>query len=256
MRDYVLQSGFWKNLEEVLALIKGTVALLQECNRGVPIARKVYMAMFNYGQELEALRDDTSEYCPRIKVSTQKYAQVHAIWGKRWEMLHSDMHAVGYVLDPEYQSPDNGQHSNVEVMRGFHNIVEKLLPDVEDQIKAIEQLAKYRNSEGEFGHPFVKASVKKLSGWKWWVEFGLECPELQSVAQKVLSQISCASLCERNWSTYDFIHNKKHNRLRPYKVNGLVEVFSNLCLISKVNNIEYEEQMVAWDNGEEELEEE
>jgi hypothetical protein len=98
-------------------------------------------------------------------------------------------------------------------MRGFHNIVEKLLPDVEDHVKAIEQLAKYRNSKGEFGRPFVKASAKKLPGWKWWVEFGSECPELQSVAQKVLSQISCTSACERNWSTYDFIHNKKHNRL-------------------------------------------
>jgi len=145
------------------------------------------VAMFNCGQELEALRDGTSEYCPGIKVSTQKYAQVHAIWEKRWEMLHSDMHATGYVLDPEYQSLDNGQHSNVEVMRGFHNIVEKLLRDVEDQVKAIEQLAKYRNSEGEFGRQFIKASAKKLPGWKWWVEFGSECPELQSVAQKVLS---------------------------------------------------------------------
>jgi hypothetical protein len=35
----------------------------------------------------------------------------------------------------------------------------------------------------------------------------------------------------------------------------MVEVFSNLRLISTVNNIEYEEQMVAWDSGEEELEE-
>ncbi len=61
-------------------------------------------------------------------------------------------------------------------MRGFHNIVEKLLLDVEDQVKAIEQLAKYRNLEGEFGHSFVKASVKKLPSWKWWVEFGSECP--------------------------------------------------------------------------------
>ncbi len=93
------------------------------------------------------------------------------------------------------------------------------------------------------------------------MEFGSECPELQSVAQKALSQISCASMCERNWSTrnwstYDFIHNKKCNRLRPDRANDLVEVFSNLRLISKVNNIEYEEQMVAWDSGEEELEEE
>jgi hypothetical protein len=69
-----LRSGFWKNLEEVLALTKGTVALLRECDRGVPIAGKVYVAMFNCGQELEALRDGTSEYCPGIKVSAQKYA--------------------------------------------------------------------------------------------------------------------------------------------------------------------------------------
>ncbi len=40
------------------------------------------------------------------------------------------------------------------------------------------------------------------------------------------------------------------------QTNDLVEVFSNLRLINKVNNIEYEEQMVAWDSGEEELEEE
>ncbi len=61
VRDCVLRSGFWKNLEKVLALTKGTVALLRECDRGVPIAGKVYVAMFNYGQELEALRDGTSE---------------------------------------------------------------------------------------------------------------------------------------------------------------------------------------------------
>jgi hypothetical protein len=46
------------------------------------------------------------------------------------------------------------------------------------------------------------------------------------------------------------------NYLQLDRANDLVEVFSNLYLISKVNNIEYEEQMVAWDNGKEELEEE
>ncbi len=49
---------------------------------------------------------------------------------------------------------------------------------------------------------------------------------------------------------------QKAQSSRPDRANNLVEVFSNLRLISKVNNIEYEEQMVAWDNGEEELEEE
>jgi len=49
VRDCVLRSGFWKNLEEVLALTKGTVALLRKCDRGVPIVGKVYVAMFNCG---------------------------------------------------------------------------------------------------------------------------------------------------------------------------------------------------------------
>jgi hypothetical protein len=68
VRDCVLRSEFWKNLEKVLALTKGMVALLRECDRRVPIAGEVYVAMFNCGQELEALRDGTSEYCPGIKV--------------------------------------------------------------------------------------------------------------------------------------------------------------------------------------------
>ncbi len=34
VRDCVLRSGFWKNLEKVLALTKGTVVLLRECDRG------------------------------------------------------------------------------------------------------------------------------------------------------------------------------------------------------------------------------
>jgi hypothetical protein len=49
VKDCVLRSGFWKNLEEVLPLTKGMVALLRECNRGVPITGKVYVAMFNCG---------------------------------------------------------------------------------------------------------------------------------------------------------------------------------------------------------------
>lgn len=169
-------------------------------------------------------------------------------------MLHSELHSAGYVLDPEFQSPENGQHTNLEVMNGFHNVLEKLLPEVEDQVKAIEQLAKYKNGEGTWGRPMVRESAKKLPGWKFWAEWGGECPELQSVANKVLSQVLCASACERNWSSYDFIHSKKRNRLTPERANNLVEVFSYLRLVRKVNDVEYEEQMIAWaeENGEEE----
>ena len=45
--------------------------------------------------------------------------------------------------------------------------------------------------------------------------------------------VSSAGACERNWSTYDFIHNKKRNRLHPDRANDLVYVFTNSRLIQK-----------------------
>lgn len=90
-----------------------------------------------------------------------------------------------------------------------------------------------------------------MPGWKFWQQWGPLCPELQSVAVIVLSQCSCASASERNWSTYDFIHSKKRNRLTPQRAQDLVHVFLDLRLANKVNHIEYEEEMIKWIEEEE-----
>ena len=74
-------------------------------------------------------------------------------------------------------------------------------------------------------------------------------PELQSVAVKVLAQCSSACSCERNWSTYGFIHSKARNRLRPGRARDLVFVFSNLRLLKKMEDLEYEEQFPEWDSS-------
>ncbi len=67
---------------------------------------------------------------------------------------------------------------------------------------------------------------------------------------EILAVVGSAS-SERNWSTYDFIHSKKRNRLTPQRAQDLVHVFSDLCLAHKVNNIEFEEEMVSWMEEEE-----
>ena len=110
-------------------------------------------------------------------------------------------------------------------------------------------------------------------------------PELQKVATRVLSQVRPFSIgfnvlilakehelmrklvwhsgciqptgacaCERNWSTYDYIHNKKRNRLGAAKAKQLVFVFSNRRLLKKVQAIDYEEQCWSWAEEEEEEE--
>jgi hypothetical protein len=88
--------------------------------------------------------------------------------------------------------------------------------------------------------------MKAMPGWKFWQQWGQQVLELQTVGVTVLSQCSVASVCERNWSTYDFIHSKKRNRLTLQRAQDLVHVFSDLRLTHKVNNIEFEEEMISW----------
>jgi hypothetical protein len=112
-------------------------------------------------------------------------------------------------------------------------------------------LAQFRNHEGLFGKPGIQAAMRAMPGWKFWQQWGQQVPELQTVGVTVLSQCSAASACEHNWSTYDFIHSKKRNRLTPQRAQDLVHVFSDLRLAHKVNNIEFEEEMVTWMEEEE-----
>jgi hypothetical protein len=112
-------------------------------------------------------------------------------------------------------------------------------------------LAQFRNQEGLFGRPGIQAAMRAMLGWKFWQQWGQQVPELQTVGVTVLNQCSAALACERNWSTYDFIHSKKRNRLTSQRAQDLVHVFSNLCLAHKVNSIEFEEKMVSWMEEEE-----
>jgi hypothetical protein len=42
-----------------------------------------------------------------------------------------------------------------------------------------------------------------------------------------------SSACERNWSSYSFVHDKKRNRLLPERAEALVYVYTNSKLLAK-----------------------
>ncbi|XP_016702463.2 uncharacterized protein [Gossypium hirsutum] len=60
--------------------------------------------------------------------------------------------------------------------------------------------------------------------------YGTCVPELQKLAIKVLSQTTSASNCERNWSTFSYIHTKARNRLKYKKLEKLVFTYYNMRL--------------------------
>ena len=131
-------------------------------------------------------------------------------------------------------------------------MTEKLLPDVAAASKAQAQLAQYRQGTGVFGKPSVQELASRVPAHEWWAQAGAACPELQTVAMKVLAQPLSACACERNWSTFSFIHSKRRNRLTTDRASALVYVFSNLRMLRKVTAVDYEEEYPIWSSSDEE----
>ena len=124
-----------------------------------------------------------------------------------------------------------------------------MLPTEDERQKARQQFSAYKAREGLFGRLEAWNDRDCMPAHQWWERYGRSCPELQRVAVRVLSQVSSACACERNWSSYDFIHSRKCNRLTPARARDLVWVFTNGRLASKMQALTSEEAFVGWDEA-------
>jgi len=232
----ILNENFWSSVKLVTDLCEPIIKLLRLADGNVPCIGKIYWKMYQINQYLE-----------RYEISSEQKTEINKLFMKRWKMLHTDLHAAGFVLDPEYCNL--AQHQNEVVNTGFHNIIEKIFSDnIQSQVKAVQQYATYRAGHGMFARQMAIAAAKEMPAYRWWMSFGAHVPELQHVAIRVLAQVTSASSCERNWSTFDFIHTKKRNRMKCERVRDIVFVHANLRLKDKVENINYMENTIEWSN--------
>ena len=73
---------------------------------------------------------------------------------------------------------------------------------------------------------------KKCSPYTWW-DFEGACGKLLApIAKRILAQTVSTSSCERNWSSYSFVHDRKRNWLLPRRADDLVFVYTNSRLLA------------------------
>lgn len=106
----------------------------------------------------------------------------------RWTMMHTCVHAAGYLLDPEHHGEK--QETNEEVMAGFVKFVGKVHHDNETaQVDALAQYEKFLQKDGLFAHKPAWAAARKMPAHAWWLQFGGGVPDLQKVAVRALAQV-------------------------------------------------------------------
>lgn len=222
--DTVVDGSFWDSVTLLTSVCEPIVSLLRLVDGAKPCVGKIYWKMFQLDQGVlnSTMLDAAQKSC------------LSGLINSRWKMLHTDLHSAGFVLDPEYRS--FLQHENEEVISGFHAMIERVhAGDLAAQVNAISQHSVYRAGQGLFARPVAMAAANEMSASRWWQAFGAHVPELQKVAIRVLSQVTSASACERNWSTFDFIHSKKRNRLKCDKVQILLLFLGTVCCSCTIN---------------------
>ncbi|KAJ6985976.1 hypothetical protein NC653_023794 [Populus alba x Populus x berolinensis] len=69
----------------------------------------------------------------------------------------------------------------------------------------------------------------------WWENFGFETPSLQTLAIKVLSQVSSVAMFEEIWQANDFPCREAAGRLGVQKMEDLFFIRNNLRLHGRIN---------------------
>eukprot|EP00955_Chlamydomonas_euryale_P056729 356537-Chlamydomonas_euryale.AAC.1 len=242
----VRDDGCWKDVQRFVDICTPVMSLLRMVDTSKPIMGEVYPAFSKVAKLLE-----TAVYSDSALEQVVRRNEVVKIFSDRWNWCHSPMHACGYILNPKYHSvwgelagearredrvgkTPRGCTTFHELTTGRKKMFYRLLGhDKARVLKAYKEFGDYSKMRGCID-PVVwdLAAEKDMVPWEWWEQHGAAWPTLRIVAMRVLAQPSSASSCERNWSTYEFIHNRRRNRLTMERADDLVFVFSNLRLVA------------------------
>jgi hypothetical protein len=129
------------------------------------------------------------------------------------------------------------------VTADFMLMAERILGPA-NALLALQQLPEFTFSMGLLGCQNALESAPNMAPHLWWGMFGVGQPQLQKLAIKLCAQPASATACERNWSTFGWIHSKLRNKLAPARAADLVYVFSNSRLIS--NSLVSKPAMIQW----------
>ncbi|KAK3184882.1 hypothetical protein Dsin_032168 [Dipteronia sinensis] len=140
-------------------------------------------------------------------------------------------------------------HQDFEITRERKKCIERYFPNDTERRKVNEEFAMFSMFLKDFAGSDSMHDRSFLSPDMWWGIHGSSTKTLQGIAFKLLGQPCSSSCCERNWSTYNFIHSMRRNKITPQRAEDLVFVHTNLRLLSRRTPTYNEGLSQMWDIG-------
>ncbi|KAF1872173.1 hypothetical protein Lal_00033827 [Lupinus albus] len=150
--------------------------------------------------------------------SSSFYDVIYSILIARWTKKAPNRHAP---------------HEDEEIYMERNKCLKKLFRNDEVRKQVSLEYANFSSKSGSFDSFDSIEDMWILDPKSWWVLHGYFASLLQKLALKLVVHLCSSPCCERNLSTYSFIHYAKRNKLKPKTAEDLVYVHTNLRLLSR-----------------------
>ncbi|CAL5386707.1 unnamed protein product [Camellia sinensis] len=255
VKEKLLNDVWWDKIEYILSFTLPIYEMLRFCDTDKPCLHLVYEM---WDSMIERVK--TSIYRREGKSENEEssfYSIVHQILVERWTKSSTPLHCLAHSLNPRYYSGmwlhENPirvpPHKDVEISEMRIKCFKRYFPDSDERRVVNTEYAKFSGCLESFGDSDSICDRGVMEPVVWWLAHGSSAPTLQSLAVKLLSQPCSSSCCERNWSTYSFIHSMRRNKMTPQRCEDLVFVHSNIRLLSRRSQLYTEGETKLWDVG-------
>ncbi|XP_019166878.1 PREDICTED: uncharacterized protein LOC109162646 [Ipomoea nil] len=232
--EIVLSYRFWTAVEDCLRASHPILIVLRIVDADSTLAMpELTMAMLAAKKKL----NESFASKPRL------LGKLMAIVERRWDdQMGVDLYGAALFLNPskyfDLKATDSTCARKQRAM--FNTILHKMIDDDDLQVKINNQADNYNNMRKDFGMPLAVKQQKAKTPLYWWNAVGGLSIELQTLAMRITSLCCSSSGCESNWSTFEFIHTKKRNRLEHKRLNDLVYVQYNRKIASRFQKMREE----------------
>ncbi|KAH1241966.1 hypothetical protein GmHk_07G019414 [Glycine max] len=253
VKDTLLDDKWWDKVDYILSFTSPIYDVLRRTDTEASSLHLVYEM---WDSMIEKVKNAIYQYERKEESEGSTfYEVVHSILIDRWTKSSTPLHCLAHSLNPRYYShewlsEDSNRvppHQDMELTRERLKCFKRFFLDVDVRRKVNIEFANFSDGREGFDDLDSLNDRGQMDPKAWWLVHGINAPILQKIALKLLAQPCSSSCCERNWSTYSFIHSLKRNKMTPHRAEDLVFVHSNLRLLSRNTPQYHQEETKMWD---------
>jgi hypothetical protein len=229
-KELVGDTSFWaevKELMNVLSFPSSIIGKFESDSSDLFVIYDYFKRLGDSWTDIDILNDDVKDTLKEIVKD-------------RWNFIHTESMGFAYLLSPQSLKKKWAANDKAATKGQLKQYISVFYEGNDEAIERCRgELDTYLTNMVNL--PYVlEEEFLSLSGKQFWSQYGIsDYPFLAKIALRLFTVPTSSAAAERVWSIYSFIHSKRRNRLGIQKVEKLVFIYINHCLLDTIDVNDY-----------------